>query len=35
VTPALARRLAGVRVVREARGWARPSDHVPVILDLA
>lgn len=24
-------RLAGVEVLREARGWERPSDHVPVI----
>jgi exodeoxyribonuclease-3 len=35
VTPPLARHLAGVSVLREARGWAGPSDHVPVILDLA
>jgi exodeoxyribonuclease-3 len=24
-------RLAGIEVLREARGWERPSDHVPVI----
>ncbi len=35
VTPPLARHLAGVGTLREARGWAGPSDHVPVILDLA
>src|SRR5262245_53613359 len=27
----LSRRLTGVEVLREARGWERPSDHVPVI----
>ncbi len=31
VTPALAGQLAGVEVVKPARGWKRPSDHVPVI----
>jgi exodeoxyribonuclease-3 len=30
VAPALADRLAGVTVSKESRGWARPSDHVPV-----
>ena len=35
VSPALAPALAGAQVVREARGWAQPSDHVPVIVDLA
>jgi len=35
VSPALAPRLAGARVLREARGWPQPSDHVPVIVDLA
>ena len=34
VTPALAPALAGAHVVREARGWGRSSDHVPVIVDL-
>ena len=35
--PALAERLKGIEVLREARGWERPSDHVPVLatLDLA
>jgi exodeoxyribonuclease-3 len=35
VTPALAGALAKARVLREARGWELPSDHVPVIVDLA
>jgi len=30
VAPALADRMAGIRVTREARGWTQPSDHVPV-----
>ena len=30
-SPNLADDLAGIEVVREARGWRRPSDHVPVI----
>jgi exodeoxyribonuclease III len=29
--PELAQRLSGVEVLREARGWEQPSDHVPVI----
>ena len=35
VTPPVAASLAAFRVVRETRAWARPSDHVPVVLDLA
>ncbi|HWJ71566.1 MAG TPA: exodeoxyribonuclease III [Kaistia sp.] len=35
VTPPLRGRLLGLEVKREARGWNRPSDHVPVILRLA
>ena len=35
VTPQLAPRLRGVEVVRDARSWPRPSDHVPVIARLA
>lgn len=31
VTKPLAPRLAGIEIVRDARGWQRPSDHVPVI----
>src|SRR5947209_4214892 len=34
VAPALGDRIAGVRVMKEARGWARPSDHVPVTATL-
>ncbi len=34
VSPALAPRLARAQILREARGWAQPSDHVPVIVDL-
>ena len=30
VAPALADRVSAITVAREARGWARPSDHVPV-----
>ena len=29
--PSLADRLLGVTVLREARGWQQPSDHVPVL----
>lgn len=35
VSPNLADRLTGASVIREARGWDKPSDHVPVIVDLA
>ena len=34
VAPALADRLSGIKVLRESRGWARPSDHVPVTATL-
>jgi exodeoxyribonuclease-3 len=30
VSPAIAERVSDLRVTREARGWTRPSDHVPV-----
>ena len=33
-TPALAGALKGAEVLRAARGWPRPSDHAPVIVDL-
>jgi exodeoxyribonuclease III len=33
VTPALAPSLVGARVLKDARGWTTPSDHVPVIVD--
>ncbi|MCX5494719.1 exodeoxyribonuclease III [Kaistia dalseonensis] len=35
VTPPLRGRLLGMEVIREARGWNRPSDHVPVIVKIA
>lgn len=34
VTPDLTDRLRGVQVLRAARGWPQPSDHVPVTVDL-
>jgi exodeoxyribonuclease-3 len=34
VTPTLETRLRGIEIVRDARGWKRPSDHVPVIVSL-
>lgn len=34
VTPPLVPRLAGIEVIRPARGWKRPSDHVPVLARL-
>ena len=30
-SPNIAMRLAGIDILRDARGWERPSDHVPVI----
>jgi exodeoxyribonuclease-3 len=30
VSPALADRVCGMKITRQARGWIRPSDHVPV-----
>ena len=35
VTPPLAPRLARAEILAEARGWQPPSDHVPVMVDLA
>ena len=35
VTPDLVERLAGTAVLKDARDWARASDHVPVVVDLA
>jgi exodeoxyribonuclease-3 len=35
VSPALADRVAGMKIAREARGWERPSDHVPVTATIA
>jgi exodeoxyribonuclease-3 len=34
VAPALADRISGIDVMRASRGWARPSDHVPVTATL-
>lgn len=34
VTPALAGSMTELAVLTHIRGWAKPSDHVPVILDL-
>lgn len=33
-TPPLRARLAAAEILREARGWPRPSDHAPVIVDI-
>lgn len=35
LSEALADSLKKVEIVEETRGWERPSDHVPIILDLA
>ena len=35
VSPALADSVKWMRVLRDARGWERPSDHVPVMVRLA
>ncbi|MEM7302953.1 MAG: exodeoxyribonuclease III [Pseudomonadota bacterium] len=32
--PELAQHSTGIQVLREARGWEKPSDHVPIILEL-
>ncbi len=34
VSPALAERVSAVKVLKDSRGWARPSDHVPVTATL-
>ena len=34
ITSAIASRLRGAQVLREARGWPNASDHVPVTIDL-
>ncbi len=34
VTPSLEPRLRQADVLREARGWPSPSDHVPVVMDI-
>ena len=35
VTPALLDEVTGFEILRDARGWERPSDHAPVVLDVA
>ena len=35
VSPALADSVKSMRVLRDARGWQRPSDHAPVMAELA
>jgi exodeoxyribonuclease-3 len=35
VTPPLERALVDCRILRNVRAWTRPSDHAPVVLDLA
>lgn len=35
VTPALEDSLRGARILKAARGWEMPSDHVPVMVDIA
>lgn len=34
LSPSLAKRQVGTTILREARGWERPSDHVPVMVEL-
>ena len=34
ITPALKAKVNSYKILREARGWERPSDHVPVMIDL-
>jgi exodeoxyribonuclease-3 len=34
VSPALGPRAKNIRILTDARGWERPSDHVPVLMDL-
>ncbi|MEE8563597.1 MAG: exodeoxyribonuclease III, partial [Alphaproteobacteria bacterium] len=34
VTPDLAPRLKSAQILRDARGWERPSDHAPVMVTL-
>ena len=34
VTPALEAQAGGIEIVRDARSWDRPSDHVPVLISL-
>lgn len=34
LSPQAADRLAGVRIAKHVRGWEKPSDHVPVMIEL-
>jgi exodeoxyribonuclease-3 len=34
VTPPLENKLKSASVMREARGWEKPSDHAPVFVDI-
>jgi exodeoxyribonuclease-3 len=34
VSPALKESISDFRIARDARGWERPSDHVPVTVTL-
>jgi len=35
VTPPLHPEVKNFEVIRQARGWERPSDHAPIFIDLA
>jgi len=35
VTPALGGRLRAAAILKDARGWKLPSDHAPVLVELA
>ncbi|MFY8152111.1 MAG: endonuclease/exonuclease/phosphatase family protein, partial [Hyphomicrobiales bacterium] len=34
LSPQAADRLAGVQIAKHVRGWEKPSDHVPVMVEL-
>jgi exodeoxyribonuclease-3 len=34
LSPQAADRLAGVKIAKHVRGWEKPSDHVPVMIEL-
>ncbi|MCA0421403.1 MAG: exodeoxyribonuclease III, partial [Proteobacteria bacterium] len=34
LSPQAADRLSGVKIAKHVRGWDKPSDHVPVMIDL-
>lgn len=35
VSPSLANSLSGLHILKEARGWDRPSDHVPISIEIS